>query len=66
MGEDDVQRELGSLEARVVALEKTIGVIGQDVKAIRSRTDRASGIAMLIWICVPAALGAVLTWFVTK
>lgn len=66
MGEDDVQRELGSLEARVMALEKTIGVIGQDVKAIRSRTDRASGIAMLIWICVPALFGAGLTWFLAK
>jgi len=66
MGNEDVQRELGNLEARVGALEKTIGTISADVKAIRSRTDRASGIALLIWLCIPAAVGAGFTWFLTR
>ncbi len=63
---EDIQRELGGLEARVRALEKTIGGISQDVKAIRSRTDRASGIAMLVWICIPAAIGAVAAWMFSR
>jgi len=66
MGDEDIQRELGGLEARVSALEIIIGGISEDVKAIRSRTDRASGIAMLIWICIPAAIGAVATWVFSR
>jgi len=63
---EDIQRELGGLEARVTALERTIGTISKDVKAIRSRTDEASGIAMLIWICIPAAIGAAATWILSR
>lgn len=66
MGNEDVQRDLGDLAARVVVLEGTIGTIGKDVKAIRSRVDRVSGIALLIWICVPGALGAGLTWLFSR
>ncbi len=63
---EDVQRELGSLEARMTTVEATLETVAEDVKKIRSRTDKASGIAMLVWICIPTAFGAALAWFFTR
>ncbi len=64
--DEGVQRELGNLEARVVILEGLVSSIGSDVKHIRSRTDRASGLVMLIMLCVPAALAATVTWLISR
>lgn len=63
---EDIQRDIGNIEARVVILESAVATIGTDVKAIRSRTDRASGFVMLVFLCVPAAFGAALTWFLSR
>ncbi len=46
--DDGIQRELGNLEARVEGLEKTIGTMSDDVKAILKRLNQASGLAALI------------------
>ncbi len=63
---DDVQRDLGDLTARVVNLETALAAISVDLKAIRSRTDRASGFVMLVFLCVPAAFAAALTRFLSR
>ena len=61
----DHERELGGLEARMTAVELTLTGMGNDLKAIRSRTDRASGFVILVILCIPAAAGAALTWFLS-
>ncbi len=66
MAAEDIQRDIGNLEARVVVLERTIGTMSKDVKVIRSRTDRASGFIMLFILCVPVALGAAVTWLLSR
>ena len=63
---DDMQRDVGNLTARVVNLETTMATMSEDVKAIRSRTDRASGFVMLVILCVPTALAVAITWFLSR
>jgi len=63
---ENVERDIGSLKARVGNLEKAMESISEDIKAIRSRTDRASGFVMLVILCIPAAAGAAVMWLIGR
>ncbi len=59
-------REFGELQARVGTLERVQIEMSSDIKIILKRTDRAFGMAQLLWLCAPAAVGAGLTWLFLK
>ena len=63
---ETTQRDIGNLTARVVTLEASMVSISDDLKAIRSRTDRASGFVMLVLLCVPTGLAVVATWLFSR
>ena len=60
-----VERELGDLNARVTALEKSFEDIHEDTKAIRSTLDQAKGSwrTMVGLSTLSGALGATAHWF---
>ena len=61
-----VESELATLEARVDNMEKRLDEIASDVKAVRSRTDKWSGVTGLIMLAIPTTFGAVLGWIAHK
>lgn len=58
--------DIATMKARLDVLERDMAELMADVKAIRSRTDRWSGVAGLVAIAVPALLGGALGWFLKK
>jgi hypothetical protein len=58
--------EIAALKARVDALEADIAEIKGDVKAIRSRTDKWSGVVGLVVLAVPTLLGAAAGWLLGR
>ena len=70
---DEIEARVGNLEVRLVRSEERhdhmdsdLAEIKRDVKAIRSRTDRWSGIVGLLTISLPAVVAAIVGWFVGK
>ena len=56
------ETEITELRVRVDQMEEDLRTIKADVKAIRSKTDKASGVFGFLIITVPAAIGAAGTW----
>ncbi len=61
-----LETEIVALKTRVDQMEKDIAEIGLDVKAIRSKTDKWSGVMGLVYLAVPAFVGAAVGWFAGK
>ena len=61
-----VAREFGDLQARTSALETSHIDMAKDIKEILKRTNRAFGMATLIWLCIPTALASIFTWLMMK
>lgn len=58
--------QIADLKARMTAVEYGLKEMRSDVKAIRSKTDRASGVVALFWVLIPAAAAGFLGWIVGK
>ena len=58
--------DIAALKARVDGMESDIAEIKGDVKAVRSKTDKWSGIVGLAMLSVPALLGAAAGWLLHK
>lgn len=54
------------LEAQVDLLQRDISEMKADLKAIRSKTDRWSGVVAVGFILLPATVAAFLTWLVSS
>ena len=58
--------ELAALRAEVDGLKRDMAELKADVKAIRSRTDKWSGVAGLAMLSIPALLGAAAGWLLHR
>jgi hypothetical protein len=58
--------EIAALKARVDAMEADVTEIKGDVKAIRSKTDKWSGVVAIVVLSAPALLGTAFGWFLSR